>query len=308
MGPSPAGTSRATGASPKVAVIGLGAMGLPMATRLSTRFDVSVFDPVASRLAMATRSGAQPASTPAEASRGADVVLLAVRTLDQVDGALFGSEGAAGSLEAGSVVVLTSTVGAPGAREIAAKLHPLGVELLDLPVSGGPQRAGAGDLLALAGGSANAISHAQPVLDLLASTVAVVGPEPGDGQAMKTVNQLLCGIHIAAAAEALALAAALGLDPRAALQALGAGAAASFMLEHRGPRIVEALEGGVPEVLSRLDIFVKDLGIVSEAGRQAGVALPVASAAEQLFRIGEAAGLGASDDSSLVGILAPRRD
>jgi 3-hydroxyisobutyrate dehydrogenase len=120
---------------------------------------------------------------------------------------------------------------------------------------------------------------------------------------MKTVNQLLAGVHIAAAAEALALAKGLGLDPQAAIEALGRGAAGSFMLGNRGPRIVEALAGGDPDVLSRVDIFVKDMGIVAEAGRATGLALPVASAAEQLYRLAEAAGLGSHDDSTVTTLL-----
>jgi 3-hydroxyisobutyrate dehydrogenase len=152
--------------------------------------------------------------------------------------------------------------------------------LLDLPVSGGPLRAGRGDLLALVSGDAAAIEIVRPVLERMASTVVAVGERAGDGQAMKTVNQLLCGVHIAAAAGALALAQGLGNDPQSALDALSAGAAASFMLSNRGPRIVQALQGDDPDVLSRVDIFVKDMGIVTDAGRATHVALPVAAATE----------------------------
>jgi 3-hydroxyisobutyrate dehydrogenase len=298
-------------AATRVAMIGLGAMGLPMTLRLAAHLPVTAYDPIADRMALARQAGAATASTPAEAANGADVVVLAVRTLAQVESALFEVDGAATELAPGAVVVLTSTVGVPGARRVAARLSELGADLVDMPMSGGPKRAGEGDLLLLVGGSDTAIDAARPVIDLLASTVAVVGPNPGDGQAMKTVNQLLCGVHIAAAAEALALSRGLGLDPEVALQTLGAGAAASFMLANRGPRIVQCLNGEEPAVLSRLDIFVKDMGIVADAGRAIGVPLPLASATEQLFRLGEAAGLAASDDSALsrllVGPLDPDR-
>ena len=173
-----------------------------------------------------------------------------------------------------------------------------------MPMSGGPVRARRGDLLVMIGGSDRAVAAAQPVIGLLASTAARVGTRPGDGQAMKTVNQLLCGVHIAAAAEALTLARALGLDPGAALATLGAGAAASFMLADRGPRIAAALTGQPPPVLSRTDIFVKDLGIVAGAGAAAGVALPVAAAAHQLYLLAQAAGLGEADDSAIATLLA----
>ena len=135
----------------------------------------------------------------------------------------------------------------------------------------------------------------------------MVGDNPGDGQALKTVNQLLCGVHIAAAAEALALADALGLDQAKTLAALEAGAAGSFMLSNRGPRILEAYNEEGAEVLSRLDIFVKDMGIVGKATRAAGLAAPVAAAAEQLYLLGQAQGLAAADDSAVIKVVAPAK-
>ncbi|HLH99413.1 MAG TPA: NAD(P)-dependent oxidoreductase [Acidimicrobiales bacterium] len=300
---------------PTVAVIGLGAMGLPMATHLAGHMDVTGYDPSPGRAALAADAGLRVAPSPAAAATGAGIVVLCVRTLAQVEGALWAEAGAsdaaagdgvADALPPGAVVVITSTIGSPGARSVAARLHEQGVLTLDLPVSGGPARAGTGDLLAFRGGSDRVVAAAGAVPDLIASTIAVVGPEAGDGQAMKTVNQLLCGVHIAAAAEALALAKGLGIEPARALEALGEGAAASWMLANRGPRIVEALAGGTPEVLSRVDIFEKDLGIVSAAGRDAGVALPVAAAAEQLYRLARLAGLGGDDDGTIATLLGSR--
>lgn len=293
--PAPAGM--------RVAVVGFGAMGLPMAQRLSSRFDVVGYDPDPVRVQKAVATGLAAVGSVSQAAQGAEVVLLAVRTLGQAETALFGPDGAGAGLGSDAVVALTSTVGAPGARALGQRLGAGGQMLVDMPVSGGPARASQGDLLVFAGASSAALATIRPVLDCMASKVAVVGPNPGDGQAMKTVNQLLCGVHIAAAAEALALAQAMGLGASPALEALGAGAAASFMLSNRGPRVVEALQGGQPEVLSRVDIFVKDMGIVADAGRQAGVALPVAAAA-QLYLLAQAAGLGACDDSTVATLLA----
>jgi 3-hydroxyisobutyrate dehydrogenase len=246
------------------------------------------------------------AATAAGAVAGCGVVLIVVRTLAQARDALFGPDGAAAGLRPGAVVVLTSTVGPAGAQELAAGLGEHGPELLDMPMSGGPARARRGDLLVMIGGSDRAVAAAGQVTGLLASTAARAGTKPGDGQAMKTVNQLLCGVHIAAAAEALTLARALGLDPAAAVATLGAGAAGSFMLADRGPRIAAALAGEPPPVLSRTDIFVKDLGIVAGAGAAAGVALPVAAAAHQLYLLAQAAGLGEADDSAIATLLASR--
>ncbi|WP_431790659.1 NAD(P)-dependent oxidoreductase [Microbacterium paraoxydans] len=290
-----------------VAVIGLGAMGLPMATRLAERFAVRGFDIAAERVALAAEAGITPASSAADAVDGADAVLVAVRTGAQLEALLFGEDGLAPHLADGAVVILTSTVGTDGIDAIAAQLAAHGAQLVDAPLSGGPVRAGEGDLLIVVGATPTALETARPVLDQLASTLSIVGDKPGDGQALKTVNQLLCGVHIAAAAEALALADALGLDRARTLDALTAGAANSFMLGNRGPRALQAYDEDGAEVLSRLDIFVKDLGIVGDAARRAHLSTPVAAAAEQLFLLGEAQGLGALDDSAVIRVVAPER-
>lgn len=287
----------------QVTVLGLGAMGLEMAVRLSSSFAVTGYDPSPECAERAVGRGLRLAPSPEEAARDASTVVLAVRTLDHARETLFGPRGAAGGAPPGAVFVLTSTVGVAGAQAVAAELADRQLALLDLPVSGGPRRAGAGDLLVFAGGSDEVLQQVRPVVEHLSSTVARAGSRPGDGQAMKTVNQLLCGVHVAAAAEALALARSLGLDPVAVLDALGAGAAASFMLADRGPRVAEALAGATPQVRSRMDIFVKDMGIVLDAGRVGGVATPVAAAAEQLFRIAATAGLADQDDSTVATLL-----
>ncbi|MGW3562981.1 NAD(P)-dependent oxidoreductase [Streptomyces sp. NPDC000941] len=297
--------------TPRTAVIGLGAMGLPMAQRLAGAFPVAVFDIAAERRALAVEHGAAEAATPADAARDADVVVLAVRDQAQVDGALFGESGAAETLKAGAVVVLTSTVGPEAARSTAAALAERGtaVRLVDAPVSGGPTRAGNGDLLIVVGAEPAALEVARPVLDRLASTLTVIGDKPGDGQALKAINQLLAGVHIAAAAEAVALARGLGLDPQTVIDSLSQGAAGSFMFADRGPRMAQVYgDGGADsvEVRSRLDIFVKDMGIVTGIAKNAHVPVPLASAAEQLYLLGERAGLAARDDSSIVTVLSPR--
>lgn len=291
-----------------VAVLGLGAMGLPMAANLVAHgARVRGYDIAPARLALATEQGIVGCATAREAATGAQLTLLAVRNAAQLDDALYGADGVADVLAADACVVLTSTVGIEAVRPVAERLAAAGHHLIDAPISGGPVRAGQGDLLVTVGATDDAWDAAQPVLEAMAGTLVRVGTRPGDGQAMKTVNQLLCGVHIAAAAEALALADALGLDPAKALETLMAGAAASFMLGDRGPRILQAYDTGGAEVKSRLDIFVKDMGIVTGAAKDAHLATPIAAAAEQLYLIGEAVGLEARDDSSVVTVVAPRR-
>lgn len=287
----------------RVAVLGLGAMGGPMARRLSGAFELSVFDPLRTAVDALAEVGAQAAVTPAEAADGSEVLVVAVRDQRQLDAALFGPDGAATTLRPGATVVLTSTVGPTVARELAVSLSEFGGSLVDAPVSGGPRRAGNGELLMMVGAEQEIFDRVAGVLGRLASRIEQVGPNPGDGQALKLVNQLLCGVHIAAAAEAVALAEALGLDAVRAVEALQEGAASSFMLGDRGRRMVAAER---PEVLSRVDIFVKDLGLVAGHARTTGVPVPVAAAAEQLFTLATRAGLGVEDDSQLVEML--RRD
>lgn len=291
--------------SKRIAVLGLGAMGLPMASHLAKTFEVTGFDPFEERRTLAAEHGVAVADSAPVAASGADFVLIAVRNAAQLEEVLHGPSGVVPVLEPGAAIILTSTVGAEAVEAEADRLAETGIGLVDAPVSGGPVRAGEGDLLVTCGATPEVWERAKPVLDEMAGTLVLVGDAPGKGQSMKTVNQLLCGVHIAAAGEALALAGKLGLDQRMVLDALMAGAAQSFMLGNRGPRAIEAWEGADPEVCSRLDIFVKDMGIVTSAAKRAGIAVPVAAAAEQLYILGNAQGRGAEDDSTLIRIIAP---
>jgi 3-hydroxyisobutyrate dehydrogenase len=291
--------------SPRVAVIGLGAMGLPMALHLAGAFPVTAFDVAEERRGAAEAGGVTAAGSPADAAAAADVALLAVRDEAQARAALFGPDGVVGALRAGGAVVLTSTIGPEAARDLAAALAGHSLDLVDAPISGGPARAGKGDLLVVVGAAPEPLGRTRPVLEHLASTLTIVGERPGDGQAMKAINQLLAGVHIAAAAEAVALARGLGLDSEQVVHTLAAGAAGSFMLSDRGPRMLQAYGDGA-EVRSRLDIFVKDMGIVTGIGRDTQVPLPLAAAAHQLYLLGAAQGLGAEDDSTVVTVLSPR--
>ncbi|MBO9568898.1 MAG: NAD(P)-dependent oxidoreductase [Cellulomonas iranensis] len=291
--------------SARVAVLGLGAMGLPMATTLARTFTTVGYDVAPERVTLAVEAGALAAASVAEACAGTDVVVVGVRDGAQLDALVLGAGGVADSLAAGAVVVVTSTVGEAAVRSVADALAARGIHTVDAPVSGGPVRAGQGDLLIMVGADDAALAAAQGVLDALASSLTVVGGI-GAGQQLKTVNQLLCGIHTAAASEALALAHRLGLDLDACIEVLSQGAAASFMFADRGPRIAAQLRGEEPPLRSRLDVIGKDMGIVGDLTRSLKVATPVASAAEQLYRTVAAAGLEAADDSVVATLLARR--
>lgn len=288
-----------------IAVLGLGAMGLPMATWLHESFTVTGFDIFAERGQLAADAGVAVRDSARDASADADVVLVAVRNQEQLEDLLYGPEGIVTGMKKGAAVILTSTVGIQAVEDVAARLADDGIGLADAPVSGGPARAGNGDLLITVGAYPEVYEHCLPVLEAMASNLVWVGQAPGKGQAMKTVNQLLCGVHIAAGAEALALAGELGLDQEMALEALMSGAAASFMLGDRGPRAIQAYNGEEAEVKSRVDIFVKDMGIVTSAAKMAGMAVPVAAAAEQIYLQGLSRGQGAMDDSSVINVTKP---
>jgi 3-hydroxyisobutyrate dehydrogenase/putative dehydrogenase len=262
-------------------------------------FDTGAYDIDPARAQALADAGVKPAASIREAANGADMLVVMVATPDQVESVLFGDDSAADALSRGAAVVVMATVGPAPVQRWAERLGRHQVDLIDAPVSGGVARARAGDLLIMVGGTEQAVARVQPLLDAMAREAPHVGSTPGDGQKVKLVNQLLCGVHIAAAAEALALAEAMQLDPAATWEVLRGGAAASFMLDDRGSRMVH----GTDEVRSALDIFVKDMGLVTDAARSSNYPTPLASAAEQLYLAGRRAGLGRRDDSAVIEVL-----
>ena len=289
----------------RVGWLGLGAMGAPMAGCVARAGHlVTAYDIAAGRAAALAAGGIGPADSIAGAVRDAGIVVVMVATPDQVDEVLFGPGGAAGALAAGAVVMIMATVGPEVVAEAAARLGRGRIAVVDAPVSGGVRRAADGDLLIMVSGADDAVGRARPVLDALARSAPVVGPAPGDGQRMKLVNQLLCGVHIAAAAEALAFAESLGLAPGQCWRVLRDGAAASFMFEDRGVRMIS---GEFRDPRSALDIFVKDMGLVSAAAAHAGAAAPLTAAALRLYEKGHERGLGRLDDAALIEVLRQDR-
>jgi len=213
----------------------------------------------------------------------------------QVEDALF-HDGALKALPEGATVILGSTCSPAFVRALAKRIQAAGRRFLDAPVSGGLVGAEAGTLTIMAAGPMDVFEAVLPILQSFGDQIFHVGTDPGQGAAMKTLNQLLCGVHAAAAAETLAFAEEMGVDGKMALQILTGSAAASWMLRDRGPRMMQA----EPEVTSAVDIFVKDLGIVLDAGRDVKAALPLAAAAYQMFVSTSAGGGGRADDSQVI--------
>jgi 3-hydroxyisobutyrate dehydrogenase len=288
----------------RLGFVGLGAMGSPMAKSLAgAGFELKVFDVLDERTRPLVDLGAESSASPKDAAEGSEALVVMVANADQARGVLFGDGNVAEALAEGAAVVVMSTIGPEAVRELADNLAGSGLRTLDAPVSGGVARAERGDLLIMAGGPEDLFEELRPALEAMGSSVVHCGPRVGDGQAVKLVNQLLCGVHIAAAAEALAYAEALGLDPRFVFETIRHGAANSFMLEDRGERMLK--EEFVP-TKSALDIFVKDMGLVSQAAEEQGFETPLATAALEMYLAGKDAGLGTEDDSGVIRVLRRR--
>ena len=280
----------------RIGFVGLGAMGMPMAANLVTKgFSVSGFDVRAESVSAFEGKGGTGAASAADAARGADAIVLMVVNAAQAEAVLFGG-GALEALAPDGCVILMATCAPSAVQALAKRIAATGRSIIDAPVSGGIGGATSGTLTIMASTPDPVFARFLPVLAAMGDKLFHVGQEPGQGAAVKTVNQLLCGVHIAVAAEAVALAEKAGIDGKLALEILGGSAAASWMLNNRGPRMFEA----DPQVASAVDIFVKDLGIVADAGRASKTPLPIAAAALQMFVAASAMGLGGKDDSQVV--------
>jgi 3-hydroxyisobutyrate dehydrogenase len=279
-----------------IAFVGLGSMGLPMATNLAKAgHEVRGFDLRAEARAALAAAGGRDAPTLEGAFAGADVAVLMVVNAAQAESILFTGD-VLRHLAPGGRVVLMATCPPAAAAALGRRVVEAGHGFVDAPVSGGVVGATAGSLTIMAAAPDADFEAVKPVLAAMGSKVVRVGREAGQGATAKAVNQLLCGAHLAVAAEALSLAEAIGLDMEQMLDIVAGSAASSWMLRDRGPRMLE----DEPRITSAVDIFVKDLGIVLEAGRDAKAALPMAAVAHQMFLSVSGRGMGAADDSQVI--------
>jgi 3-hydroxyisobutyrate dehydrogenase/putative dehydrogenase len=277
-----------------IAFIGLGAIGLPMAESIARAgFDVLGVEPSETGRARADAVGIRSVPS-ADGIADAGTVVVMVATAEQLRAVVDTALDAVSV--AGTRWIVMSTVGPEAIRREAERIVAAGGRIVDAPVSGGVARAATGELTLFVSGAAEDVDAVRPVLEAM-GTAHVVGDAVGDGQSVKIVNQHLCAVHIAAAAEALALAESLGLDAGFVLDVVGQGAAASFMLSDRGPRM---LQGPDAPVRSQVGIFVKDTGLVADAAAGASVRLPVLAAARERFLQAAAAGLSTADDSRVI--------
>jgi 3-hydroxyisobutyrate dehydrogenase len=281
----------------RIGVIGLGSMGMGMAMSLvRAGHHVAGSDVRATAMESLVEAGGHAGASPAAAADGAQLLILMVVNQAQVETVLFGTDGAVAALPKGAVVMLSSTVPAAFTEALDARLAASGHILLDAPVSGGAAKAKTGELTIMSSGSAAAYQVADPALAAVATTVYRLGDRPGIGSTVKTVNQLLAGVHIAAAAEAMALGTRAGADPRQLYEVISNSAGGSWMFQNRVPHMLD----GDFTPLSSVEIFVKDLGLVLDTGRSLRFPLPIAAAAHQQFLAAAGSGHGGEDDAAVV--------
>jgi 3-hydroxyisobutyrate dehydrogenase len=276
-------------------------MGMGMAQSLVKRgIRVAGFDINAAAVAKLAEAGGSGASSLAEVAQGADVLLVVVVNAAQTDAVLFGENGAAAAMKRGGVIISSATMAPDDARKLAAKAEALGLLYLDAPISGGAAKAAIGQLTVMASGTQETFKRARPVLDAIAATVYELGDAAGIGASFKMVNQLLAGVHIAAACEAVTFAKKLGLDLPTVYKVITASAGNSWMFENRVPHILD----GDYAPRSAVEIFTKDLGIVSDMGRREKFPLQIAATALQMFLMTAAAGMERDDDASVARMIA----
>ena len=290
-----------------VTVIGLGAMGMGIAQSLRRRgLTVHACDIRLDVAKTFAADGGQAFAKPRDAVVGCDVVISVVVNAAQTEEVLFSPDGAAASMARGSVFVMCSTVAPGWSAALAERLSALGLLYLDAPISGGAAKAAEGHLTMMTSGAPAAYAKAQPALDAIAERVFKLGERPGAGSKVKIINQLLAGVHIAAAAEAMALGLREGVDPAQLYDVITHSAGNSWMFENRVPHVLD----GDYTARSAVDIFVKDLGLVLDTARATRFPLPLASTAHQMFQHASAAGHGREDDVAVIkvfpGIDLPR--
>jgi L-threonate 2-dehydrogenase len=284
----------------QIGVIGLGAMGMGVAqSLLRAGLAVHAYDVRPEAVRKIVDAGGRGAESPAALAAEVEALLILVVNAQQTEAVLFGENGAASRLKPGSVVIASATVSPEFAASLGERLQGMNLQLIDAPVSGGVGKAASGELSVMASGAPEAFARCEAVFKAIASRVYRLGDKPGQGSTVKMLNQLLAGVHIAAAAEAMALGLRAGADPAQLYDVICNSAGSSWMFQNRVPHIL----AGDYTPLSAVNIFVKDLGIVLAYAEQKVFPLPLSAAAHQVFLQASAAGLGREDDSAVIMIF-----
>ena len=283
-----------------VAVFGLGAMGYGMASSLlRSEMETYGFDVVPEQMEKFQSQGGKRGSID-DAVRNISIAVVCVLNAAQTEDVMFGANGIVPQMRQGSVVIACATVPPEFAKDMEKRCAQYGVLYLDAPISGGAAKAASGDLSIMASGSSDAFAAAKPALDACAQTVFELGDKAGAGSAMKAVNQLLAGVHIATMAEAMTFGMTQGVTPDKFIEVISQCAGSSWMLENRAPHIAT----GDYTPLSQINIWPKDLGIVLDVAKSAGFSAPITATALQQYMVAVGMGLGGEDDAAIAKVYA----
>ena len=284
----------------RVGIVGLGAMGMGMArSLLRGGLEVHACDIRPEVVQQLVDEGAHAAATPAELAGRVEALLIVVVNAAQTDQVLFGEHGAAAHLAPGAIVIASATVAPEYAETLGAKLLAMGLRFIDAPISGGAAKAASGQMSVMAAGAPDTFAVCVDLFAAICANLYRLGDQPGQGSKVKMINQLLAGVHIAAAAEAMALGLRAGCDPDALYEVISNSAGSSWMFQNRVPHIL----AGDYRPLSAVNIFVKDLGIVLDYAKKSVFPLPLSATAHQMFMQASAAGFGGEDDSAVVKVF-----
>jgi len=278
----------------KVGFIGLGIMGLPMATNIQAGGHQLFVNDIKAPPAELTAGGATVCATAADVAKQADIIIVMVPDTPHVEAVLFSENGVAKGLSKGKIVVDMSSISPIATKEFAKKINALGAEYLDAPVSGGEVGAKAATLTIMIGGSEAAFNTVKPLFELMGKNITLVGGN-GDGQTTKVANQIIVALNIQAVAEALLFASKAGADPAKVRQALMGGFANSRILEVHGERMVKrTFNPGF-----RIELHQKDLNLALQGAKSMGISLPNTAATQELMNCCAANGLSGMDHSAL---------
>jgi len=284
----------------KAGLIGLGAMGAGIAATLRSKgYEMHVCDARPGAAIAFSEQGGVAWANPAQVAAECEQIVSVVVNAEQTEAVLYGDKGAAAAMKPGSVFVMCSTVDPSRSIAFEERLDAAGIHYVDAPISGGAAKAASGQMTMMSSAKPAAYAKAGALLDAMAAKVYRLGDRAGAGSKVKIINQLLAGVHIAAAAEAMALGLREGVAPEALYDVITHSAGNSWMFENRMAHVL----AGDYTPLSAVDIFVKDLGLVLDTARASKFPLPLASTAHQMFMHASSAGFAKEDDSAVIKIF-----
>ncbi len=283
----------------RVGFIGLGVMGKAMATRIvRDGYPLIVFDIQKEPLAEMKKIGARVAGSAGEVGKESEAVIIMVRDYQQVKDVVLPPGGALSGMRQGTTLIIMSTITPQGVIEIASAAREFGVSIIDSPVSGGKPRAEDASLALMVGGDDAVVKENEDILKIMGSNVFHVG-EVGQGQAMKTINQILVSTNIVSVAEAIVITEKMGINLQTMYDVITRGAGTSEVLRTMGQSMLA--KDFSPR--ATVDIFVKDTGIIMDTVRALDISLPVFTAVYQVCRMAKARGLGSKDVTSVLQLL-----